>query len=192
MRISRRVAISFLAAVWMMHAADHEAIAGTVVPAAAVAKLFTKEVSAKYIVVAVTVSPAPGEQLDVHLLDFLVKTRGGGRSRPANPEEVASVWGQGRPSIPLRRQTIESGGVAYSADNLPPAHIANSPSVYSQGTDSKALEKRLREHALPMGLTNHSVAGYLYLPIAGPRKSANVAEFAYTPRNGEAISLPVR
>jgi hypothetical protein len=121
-----------------------------------------------------------------------MKTTGGAKSRPANPGEVATVWGQRATQSPRRTQTRNEGGVAYGRDNSPTAYIADSPSIYASGPDARTIEQQLRARALPVGLTDHNIAGYLYFPIAGPRRKTEVSEFVYTPRTGESISLRVR
>ena len=150
-------------------------IAASVVSLAQAAKLFTGEVARKYIVVEVAVYPAPGHEMNIHLLDFALN-REGGKSRPANPEEVAAVWGQPRASLPLRPPAMGA------------ANIANSPPRYGDGPDSQSLAQKLRRFALPMGRISHPLAGYLYFPIP-KRQSHEATELEYLPAVGASIHL---
>jgi hypothetical protein len=83
-------------------------IAASIVPPKQAAKLLTSDVTKRYIVMEVAVSPKSGHEIEIQSLDFALKRASGGTSRPANPEEVASVWGQARPELG-RRPAASSG-----------------------------------------------------------------------------------
>jgi hypothetical protein len=156
--------------------ADEATIAASLIPPREAAKLFTSDVSKRYIVMEVAVYPRSGHEVDIQLLDFQLKRESGGKSRPANPEEVASVWRRGRPALPYRPPTQGA-----------PNEI-NGPAMYSSGPDARALEEKLQRLALPRGRTNRAVAGYLYFPVPLGRRD-HVAELEYFEPRGGAIGM---
>ncbi|MDQ1470836.1 MAG: hypothetical protein QOJ99_2316 [Bryobacterales bacterium] len=151
-------------------------IAASIVPPKQAAKLLTSDVTKRYIVMEVAVYPKSGHEIEIQSLDFALKRASGGTSRPANPEEVASVWGQARPELGRRPPTQ---GAPYEVFGL---------SKYNSGPDPRALETKLQRLALPKGRTNRAVAGYVYfpVPVGGTNKVAGLEYSA--PRVG-AVNL---
>ena len=180
---------------------DDTTIAASLLPPDRTGKLFTSDVGKRYIVVEVAVYPKPGHKVDIHLLDFELKSASGEKSRPANPEEVAAIWRQTKPQLPNRVQDVAQGGAAYGSAVNPATGRAEHAwgtyagegmgyplPVYSGGPGANALEAKIRSLALPKGLTDHATAGYLYFPISKRRKG-DVHEIEYFQPGGGSISL---
>jgi hypothetical protein len=181
--------------------ADEATIAASMIPPGKAAKLFTSEVSGKYIVVEIAVYPRPGHDVDIRMLDFELKSASGGKSHPANPDEVAAVWAQNRPQLPNRAQVVTQGGVEYGSAVNPTtgriergwatsagSGVGNRSAVYGTGPGAPELGAKLMHFALPKGRTNRAIAGYLYFPVLKRTKN-DAPEIDYLQRSGESISL---
>jgi hypothetical protein len=155
---------------------DAATIATSIVPPKQAAKLFTSDVIKRYIVMEVAVYPKSGHEVKIQLIDFALKRESGGKSHPANPEEVSSVWGQARPELGPRRPTQ---GAPYEVFG---------PPRYSSGPDRRVLETKLRRLALPRGHTSRAVAGYLYFPVPIGGKN-DVSSLEYSASGSGAVSL---
>jgi len=182
---------------------DDVTVAASLLPPNRAAKLFTFDVSKRYIVVEVAVYPKPGHDVDIHLLDFELKRASGEKSLPATPEEVAAVWGQKPPQLPSRAPVMApaQGGAQYGSAGNPntgrPDHVwgtyagegpGYAPPMYGSGPGAHSLEAKVRQSALPQGRTNRAVAGYVFFPVARQRKD-DVPEICYLLPGGGSIGL---
>jgi hypothetical protein len=162
---------------------DDATIAASVIPPDRAAKLFTSDVSRKYIIVELAAYPRPGHEVDIHLLDFELKSLYGSKSHPASPEEVAAVWGQKQPQLPKR---FETNG---RYDRGP--GVGNDPPRYGTGPGAHTLKDELSLFALLNSRTSKAVAGYLYFPVSQRRKD-DAPEIKYLQPAGGTVTLRLR
>jgi len=158
---------------------SHNGSAGaSMVPAGQVSKVFSSSVARDYLVVEFGLCPAPGQTLDLALLDFALNDGADSRSYPATPEEAA--WHGKKPPGPIGQgpHVVAEGGIIVGShtgfttyggvgvDNRP----APSPPPPDPADDPYAIEGRMRRMAFPAGTADRPVAGYLYFPKASARK----------------------
>jgi hypothetical protein len=185
-------------------------LATVLLPADQVARIFSRDVSKRYLVVEVAAYPVHGGAPDLLILDFDLKD-GDARSYPLTPMEVA--WRGKRPPNPSvtsriphvggelgvgygtrtnpatgrTARTVDTWG-AVGVDNRP---AAPSPSATGSADRTWQLEGRLQSLELPEGPSTRPVAGYLYFPaLTGKQKNIRLTlEYAH---GGERLSLPLQ
>ena len=153
------------------------------------------DIGAGYIVVEVTVTPAPGEKVSLDLDDFLVRSdKDGQHSRPLTPSQVAgstvlvvkSVGGtQGRGMSEQRRVPIggyPGGGYPGGVGSIPTNESPNSGTATADTSSAAAsIEERgggkpnplldaLKAKVLKDGEIDAPVKGLLYFQIDGRLK----------------------
>jgi hypothetical protein len=166
-------------------------VAAVIVPPDQVRKMFSADIGKGYVVVEVAVYPQDGGSFDVVTADFSLKVSGQ-VNRPENPRGVAIPWGgSGGPSVSNRGPTVtEDTGVivahgpgttgrprtavaTYEGVGVSNAPRPADPTPAPRGPDPTAMEAKLRDKALPEGVTSKPVAGYLYFPQYGKKRQAD-------------------
>jgi hypothetical protein len=190
---------------------DSAMIAAAVVPSERVRKIFSFEVDKNYSVVEVAVYPQGGRSVDVDTNDFVLKVGSDDTIYPAAPHEIGSVWkeknpppaggvrvetaseigvivGSGRDPVTGRNET-RSG--VYTAESV---GVTNRPAAPPPPPPSSAsnreIEAKMRDQALPEGLTSKAVAGYIFFPASAKRRKAGPLELRYS-KDNKNVDLPL-
>lgn len=164
-------------------------IGAAVLPPEMVKKLFASELNRGWIVVEVALYPKAGQQIEVDMRDFTLRTADGkATARAARPSAVAGSLqkngGKDRDVTVVATETVgyESGsyndpatgqwrrssgwytgtGVGVGVDPNPRA---------STGRDRDVLDQELADQMLPSGPTSKPVAGYLYFPMPDKKRT---------------------
>jgi hypothetical protein len=191
-------------------------IAASRMSAAEVTKLFSAAVARNFVVIEVAVFPEAGRTFDVQILDFDLKPGSGDRLYALTPEEVA--WhGKKQPNtssaprgLDPNIRVIGEAGIAVGSRTDPSTGrqvhgvgtyesvgVTNMPQPTAprsqpSGTDTYAIEGKLRGWELQEGPAVRPISGYLYFPAS--KKDKNLPLTLEYSRSGEraVLGLPAR
>lgn len=173
-------------------------LAATLLPAEQVTRVFSQDVSRRYLVVEVAAIPEIGNSFDVLVLDFVLKA-GEDTLNPVTAGEVA--WHGRRPPNPS--PSVASGhivgevGIGYGTrpnpvtgrperglDTWAGAGVDNRPSPNPPNSSADRiwqLEGKLQALELPEGPATRPVAGYLYfaMPSKKTKTASRVLEYSH-------------
>lgn len=158
---------------------DSATMAASIVPAEQIRKIFSPAIAKEYVVVECAFFQADGHSVDVDRFGFGLKTGPDSVAHAEQPRDVAAPWPERNSPMNRGPQTVSETGVYVEHSSTP---------VYGRQTnvgawegvgvtnddrnapppkappDTRAMENKLRERALPEGSTRDTVAGYLYFP----------------------------
>jgi hypothetical protein len=186
--------------------AGEATLAGSVLPAKQIEKLFSSRIAKDFFVIEVAVYPDKGRNFDVDWLDFGLKS-GDTVAHVERPRDVAMAWPERTGRVGDKPVTVVTDtGVAYGRVSDPTGHhsevgtyenvgVTNDPRAAAppkQGPDALVVEGRVRDKMIPEGQTSAPVAGYLFFPQLKKRHKGDVAELQWSKnRESAALRLPI-
>ena len=190
---------------------DNVTIAAAFVPPERVRKIFSFDVDKNYAVVEVAIYPQGGRSVDVDTNDFVLKVGSDDTIYPAAPHQIGSVWKEKNPppSGGVRVETASEIGVIVANGKDPvtgrnetrsgvytgeSVGVTNRPAAPPPSPPSSAsardIESKMRDQALPEGLTSKAVAGYIFFPASAKRRKAGPLELKYS-KDNQSVDLPL-
>jgi hypothetical protein len=170
-------------------------IAAAILAPNQVSKMFSPDISKRYIVVEIAIYPESGVPFDVESPDFALRV-GQAIGRADRPLDV-SPWPERRgPAGRLPVDVTTETGVIYQRSNDPvygrqqgvgtytgvgvgaPGQ-PNVPPPPAPGADPRVVYDKVQRMALPEGDTKLVIAGYLYFPQYAKRRKSDEIELKY-------------
>jgi hypothetical protein len=170
-------------------------IAAAIVPPNQVGKMFSPDISKRYIVVEIAIYPGTGVPFDIESPDFALRV-GQTIGRADRPLDV-SPWPErrgpaGRAPVDVTAET----GVIYQRSNDPVYGRQQSVGTYTgvgvsapgqpdvppppaPNADPRVVYDKVQRMALPEGDTKSMIAGYLYFPQYAKRRKSDEIELKY-------------
>ena len=181
------------------HAGANEfEIGATVLTIEQVKHSFSSDLNRGYVVLEIGVYPKSGQQIDIHLSDFVLHVLGTGQVvRAVDSNTIAGILQKSAPSrttadiYPVVGIGYESGsrydpetggrrrGGFYSTSGVAVGVGQSYPASTDQ--DRRTIEIELSEKGLPEGLALKPVAGYVYFPLASKKKNLTYELEFYSP-----------